>query len=41
MKNEAKEEIQQNNYKYEMKINENVAKGLFKNEMISILLETN
>lgn len=41
MKNEAKEEIQQNNYKHEMKINENVAIGLFKNEMIYILLETN
>lgn len=39
MKNEAKEDIEQKKYKYEMKINENISLGLFKNEMIYILLE--
>lgn len=39
MKNEAKEEIETKKYKHEMKINENIAIGLFKNEMIYILLE--
>ena len=39
MKNEAKEDIEQNKYKYEMKVNENVAIGLFKNEMINIMME--
>lgn len=39
MKNEAREDIEQKKYKHEMKINENVAIGLFKNEMIYIMLE--
>lgn len=39
MKNEAKEDIEQKKYKYEMKINENISIGLFKNEMIYIMLE--
>lgn len=39
MKNEAKEDIDQKKYKYEMKINENISIGLFKNEMIYIMLE--
>ena len=39
MKNEAKEDIEQKNYKHEMKINENISIGLFKNEMIYIMLE--
>ena len=39
MKNEAKEEIEQKKYKHEMKINENITIGLFKNEMIYIMLE--
>lgn len=39
MKNEAKEEINQSKYKHEMKVNENVAIGLFKNEMIYIMME--
>lgn len=39
MKNEAKEEIEQKKYKYEMKVNENIAIGLFKNEMIYIMME--
>ena len=39
MKNEATEEIEQKKYKHEMKINENIAIGLFKNEMIYIMLE--
>lgn len=41
MKNEAKEDIEQKKYKYEMKINENISIGLFKNEMIYIMLEEN
>ena len=41
MKNEAKEEREQKKYKHEMKVNENVAIGLFKNEMIYIMLEAN
>ena len=41
MKNEAKEDIEQKRYKYEMKINENISIGLFKNEMIYIMLEDN
>ena len=41
MKNEAQEKIEQKKYKYEMKINTNVSIGLFKNEMIEILLEDN
>lgn len=39
MKNEAKEDIEQKNYKHEMKINENISIGLFKNEMLYIMLE--
>ena len=39
MKNEAQEDIEQKNYKHEMKINENISIGLFKNEMIYIMLE--
>ena len=39
MKNEAKEEIEQSKYKHEMKVNENIAIGLFKNEMIYIMME--
>lgn len=39
MKNEAKEDIEQKKYKHEMKINENISIGLFKNEMIYIMLE--
>lgn len=39
MKNEATEEIEQKKYKHEMKVNENIAIGLFKDEMICILLE--
>lgn len=39
MKNEATEEIEQKKYKHEMKVNENIAIGLFKNEMIYIMLE--
>ena len=41
MKNEATEEIEQKKYKHEMKVNENIAIGLFKNEMIYIMLEEN
>ena len=39
MKNEAEDEIQQSKYKHEMKVNENIAIGLFKIEMIYIMLE--
>lgn len=39
MKNEAEEDIEQKKYKHEMKVNENIAIGLFKNEMIYIMLE--
>ena len=39
MRNEAKEDIEQKKYKHEMKINENISIGLFKNEMIYIMLE--
>lgn len=39
MKNEAQEDIEQKKYKHEMKINENISIGLFKNEMIYIMLE--
>lgn len=39
MENEATEDIEQKNYKHEMKINENISIGLFKNEMIYIMLE--
>ena len=39
MKNEAKEDIETKKYKHPMKVNENVAIGLFKNEMIYIMLE--
>lgn len=39
MKNEAKEEIEKNKYKHEMKVNENITIGLFKNEMIYIMME--
>lgn len=39
MKNEATEEIEQKKYKHEMKVNENIAIGVFKNEMIYIMLE--
>lgn len=38
---EAKEKIEKNKYKHEMTINENMAIGLFKNEMIHIMLEKN
>ena len=41
MKNEAEEEIEQSKYKHEMKVNENIAIGLFKNEMLHIMLEEN
>ena len=41
MKNEATEKIEQKKYKHEMKVNENIAIGLFKNEMIYIMLEEN
>ena len=34
-----KEKIEQQKYKHEMAINENMAIGLFKNEMIKIMLE--
>ena len=37
---EAEEKIEQKKYKHEMTINENMAIGLFKNEMIKIMLET-
>jgi len=36
---EAEEKIEQRKYKHEMTINENMAIGLFKNEMIKIMLE--
>ena len=36
---EAEEKIEKNKYKYEMTINENMAIGLFKNEIIYIMLE--
>lgn len=39
MKNETTEEIEQKKYKHEMKVNENITIGLFKNEMIYIMLE--
>lgn len=39
MKNEAQEDIEQKKYKHEMKINENISIGLFKNEMVYIMLE--
>lgn len=39
MKNEAQEDIEQKKYKHEMKINENISIGLFKNEMIYIMIE--
>lgn len=39
MQIEAQQEIEQKRYKHEMKINENVAIGLLKNEMINIMLE--
>ena len=39
MKNEATEEIEQKKYKHEMKVNENIVIGLFKEEMIYIMLE--
>ncbi len=39
MQLEAQQEIEQNKYKHEMKVNENIAIGLFKNEMIKIMLE--
>ena len=39
MKNESSEEIDQKKYKHKMKVNENIAIGLFKNEMIYIMLE--
>ena len=39
MKNEATEDIEQKKYKHEMKVNENIAIGLFKDEMIYIMLE--
>lgn len=39
MKKEAEEKIDNKKYKYEMKINDSMAIGLFKNEFILILLE--
>ena len=39
MMKEAEEKIEKNKYKHEMTINENMAIGLFKNEMIYIMLE--
>ena len=39
MKNEAEEDIDQKKFKHKMKVNENIAIGLFKNEMIEIMLE--
>lgn len=39
MKKEAEEKIEQKRYKHEMKINDSMAIGLFKNEFILILLE--
>lgn len=39
MMKEADEKIEKNKYKHEMTINENMAIGLFKNEMIYIILE--
>lgn len=36
---EAEKKIEQHKYKHEMTINENIAIGLFKNEMIKIMLE--
>lgn len=39
MMKEAEEKIEQNKYKHEMTINENMAIGLFKSEMIKIMLE--
>lgn len=39
MMKEAEEKIQQHKYKHEMTINENMAIGLFKNEMIKIMIE--
>lgn len=39
MKKEAEEKIEKKKYKYEMKINDSMAIGLFKNEFILILLE--
>lgn len=41
MVKEAEEKIDKNKYKHEMTINENMAIGLFKNEMIYIMLEQN
>lgn len=41
MKNEAEEQIEKKKYKYEMKVNENIAIGLFKNEIIKIMIEEN
>jgi ribosomal protein L17 len=38
-KNEAERLIDQNKYKHEMKINENMAVGFFKNELILLMLE--
>lgn len=38
-KNEAEQLIKQNIYKHEMRINENMAIGIFKNELIFIMLE--
>ena len=39
-KNETEQLIDQNMYKHEMKINENMAAGFFKNDLILIMLET-
>jgi len=39
MKNEAAETIEQSRYKHEMKVNENMAIGLFKNKILRIMLE--
>ena len=39
MKNEAREDIDQSKYKHEMTVNENVSIGLFKKEMIHLMLE--
>ena len=36
---EAEEKIEKTKYKHEMTVNENMAVGLFKNEMIKIMLK--
>jgi hypothetical protein len=41
LKTEAEETIEQSRYKHEMKVNENMAIGLFKSKILRIMLETN